>query len=264
MRLLLIHSFLLLLISSQSFATFPDFPSDDKIKQTLRSYLKGQGDVTKRSFKRLGNRTIQLESFISLEGDFDLACAIFSDLDHYDWAMKNINVRPDGTKYLIQILQMSVDSHIPDTLVTFTFALDMPIFHYKGKRQFKVKVTKTLDSLTLNADTMGSETGIINRSQAILKIFPAEGARGRLWIYINGRMEIGTWLLYEALPDKLMNGSQTATRFQTLIENYQNEEDRRRSLLIKSNPDPKEKKVPSGAGEDSNPQKPAAENPGPQ
>jgi hypothetical protein len=250
-------------------ATPPAFPSDEQIRQTLRQKLKNQGDSLKRNFRRLGNKTIELESYAALEGDFSLAPAILSDVDHYDWALEKINERSDGSKYFIRFLSLVVDKHLPQMLVSCSFGVDLPMMHYKGKRQFKVTVTNQPEVYTIRADTVAQENTVINTAAVILKVFPAEGQPGHLWIYINGHMEVGPWLLYEALPERVMN-RQSAERISTLLESYQREEERVRQLNAKSNLVPTGKTAPpSVLKRDApelplpvlSPQKPDASNP---
>jgi len=201
------------------------FPSDDEIKVLLRKNLAGQGDYLRREMKRMGNKTIRLEAFASLEGDLKTARKVLTEYPHYkNWALHNINVKPNGSIYFLKINDVA-GTLPPASMLTFSFSLDLPVFKHAGNRSFFVREIVGGAPLTMQLETENDPESVVESCKGIMKAFPAEDATGRIWLYVAGAVVIRPWILYEALPEKLIN-RESGERIQTILNNYQREEDR--------------------------------------
>jgi hypothetical protein len=204
-------------------------PPDDQIYQVLKATLKGQGDLLRKKVKRLGNKTIELEVFISAEADTHAAANILANFERFPiWALRGINERPSGKSYHLKILGATWNK--PLSILTVRVAFDLPFFHHRGEREFRVETISQKEIFTLKTQTLPAEDAMITFAQGLMKVFPAEGEKGRAWIYFKGQATLRYWLLYEAFPETMV-GRETADRVQTLINNYQREEDAYRAAL---------------------------------
>jgi len=200
-----------------------EVPSDEQLYQLLKTNLKGQGDFMKRNVKRLGNKTIELEVLISAEADVHATSNILANFDRFPiWALRGINERPSGKSYYLKILGASWNKVF--SILTVKVAFDLPLFHHRGERQFRVETASQKEVFTLKTETLPVEGAVITFAQGLMKVFRAEGEKDRAWIYFKGQATLRYWLLYEAFPENMV-GRETGDRVQTLINNYQQEED---------------------------------------
>lgn len=225
--------FLTFLIISWCSATWADkptnlnlLPSEDpsiaEVRLALQKELQGKGDMVRRSVRRLGNKTISLQAFISIEGSFDIAPKILAGFQKKPgWAIQHINESPTGRNYYFKVLK--AESETPD-IVSFSFILDLPLYQHKGMRKFKLKSRPGDKNFVLEAQTLPDPESVISSCLAKLYVFPATNDPNRLWIAATGKIEIRPWILYEALPERILTNESTE-RLETVIANYQKEED---------------------------------------
>lgn len=216
-------------------------PAEDPILAKLRPILKNQGDFVQRQVKRIGNLTLSMESFISTEGDLEYARRIFSDPATYPkWALTNINVKTSGGSYFVKIVDLVPDPKDPQQLTGIFFA-DLPVVKVEMKKVFRVFSENDKGSITVHLESASDDKSELGRTHGELKIYPAEGEPGRLWMYANTSVVLKHWLLYEALPEKLLN-RESGERLQTIVDNYQREESRLRSVVPPAPPTTEAKK----------------------
>jgi len=205
-------------------------PDDAEILAKLRTKLKGRDEHIERSIKRIGNRTLELEVLISSDGTYPLASQIFGAWQHYsNWALKNINKRPSGGEYFLLVRGMKVAPKDKSILALDLF-VDLPIYRKPLEREFRIKTAEEKGVMTLTVESVLNEHSLLGAAKGFLKVFPAEGKPNRVWIYLNAKATLKNWLVYEALPEKLLT-RESGERIQTVMENYLEEEHRRRSLV---------------------------------
>ena len=216
----------LAIFTATAWGTVP-LPPDGELLKVLRARLPSHGDAAERKVTRVGNRTIEFESWVSTEADFGDAKEILADWDHYgDWVLANINKKPSGGNYLVQILDLKPAAGQKDTVVT-TVKIDLPLFQHELQCVLKLKSMGTPEAFTLIGDISGMTGTYIENVEAVLKMFPVEKTTNRAWIYVKGLVKLKNWLLYEAMPERMLK-SETGQRIQTIVDNYLKEESRRR------------------------------------
>ncbi len=207
-------------------------PPDAEIQKRLAAHLGEKGDFQDRVFRRLGDRTVEFEGFISTEADFNLVKEVFSEPQHYSrWLMKNINKRPGGGEYFIKLRSFDPAAGMANTLLA-VLNFELPLFkkvlechvHFKSENKGPTYL------LTATVDTKGHGT-FIEKFETVMQFFPK--AAGRVWIYARGQVKFKHWLLYEALPERMLL-RESGERLQIVIDNYLTEENLRRGELKKT------------------------------
>jgi hypothetical protein len=223
--------------------------SDKAVFAILKNRLAGQGDYAKRNVRRLGNKTIELEGYVSTEGDFAEVPSILSEIARYPaWAMDNINKSPSGADYHLHVNGLKADAK--ESLLTFLYTLKLPVFEHTGQLTVRLTPEKNKDVFTLNIEMPVDEKSIIQKSETTIKIYPAEKDLNRLWIYILGQTAFKSWIIYEGLPERLVS-RESGERLQIIVANYLKEEDRARELRAKQisvRGTPGDKKEKKGGG----------------
>ncbi len=201
-------------------------PSDEAILAELRTRLAGQDEAVHREIKRKGNRTIEMVNCIATEMDPRLAPAILADTRHYaDWALNGINQRPTGGTYVALLHGLNVDPKTPD-LLTVTFSFDLPLFRTPRSAAFQMESSTEKGIFTLTAEALDT-SGTFTHADIALKVFPAPRP-GFSWLYARGEAQLRSWVLYEALPEKLLN-RESGERIRIILDNYLREENSRRA-----------------------------------
>jgi len=211
-----------------------DIPSNAEILKSLSGKLAGQsGDYLIRHVQRMGNKTIEMETMIATDGDPKLANAILTDFAHYrNWMLQGLNHRPAGGEYLLKIRDFAIKPGDPSVLVA-NVTFDLPLFKIDLLYAIKVGTKKENDGLTITAEALpqpansGLGESPIKSTEAFAKIFPAPKHRDVVWIYLKGRTVLNNWLLYEALPDKVLE-RETGDRLQIIVDNYHREESQKK------------------------------------
>lgn len=197
-----------------------------------RAHLKGRGDLLKSELTRVGDKTIQVETFASIDGDIDMASQIIADLDSYPkWILNNINTSPTGDKYVIQFKGLKFEAAKPGR-IGIQFALELPVFKHQGLSLVDVKTSRVGDAFAMSATGVPNPEAVIENLSGVMHVFRAEDDSNRLWFFLTGRMKLRPWLLYEALPERLIN-REAGDRLQILLNNYRAEEDRRHNAKNK-------------------------------
>ncbi len=214
---------------------------DEAILSLLRTHLKGKGDHIERTVERIGGKTLRLESFISMEGDLGWFGRISSDVQQYSsWILNQINERPEGGTYPVQLTGLAKDSTDPLGLFA-EMKLVFPLIKKTLRRQMRFVPNIKANRVRIDAEMPNLDDTMLSSGRAQLVFFPAQGDPGRLWGYVEGTIKIRNWLLYEALPTRILKRD-AGERFLQIVNNYQAEENRR----IRLNQIPKGKKATQG------------------
>ncbi|MCB0417260.1 MAG: hypothetical protein H6617_09380 [Bdellovibrionaceae bacterium] len=201
-------------------------PEDSAIFSRLEKQLKGQHDVIRRTVTRKGDKTIELEGFISTELNLELAKPLLTNFARYQsWALRDINKKPDGGEYMLKLLSV-LPLPSDDNVLQLRYLLDVPLFSSIGVQPFRMSSAQKDGYLELKAEAVTSKKSLIDWAVGTAKIFPAPGERHRVWVYTLGRMRLHPWLMYEALPDRLLNRL-VANRIKTFLDNLLEEQDKR-------------------------------------
>jgi hypothetical protein len=212
-----------------------EIPSDAETMKLLTPHVKGREETLDREVRRLGNKTIEMEAFLSTDGDLDRAAAILSDFAHYrDWALENINHRPAGGEYYLKLKNLNPEKTDPSKLVA-DLVFDLPIFKKEMSYTLKFDFKKTGKSLLITMETMPKEDSPIKTVEAFIKILPDPKRPDWAWLYLKGRAVLTNWLLYEALPDRVLT-KETGMRFQIVVDNYHKAETKMTTVKTATTP----------------------------
>ncbi len=223
--------FLALLICVSGFAadTLPllAIEPDEQILLKLAEVFKGKNpEYYERKIKRVGDNTIQFDGYISIDADRKIAPKILSDISKYnDWALTNINKAPGSTRnYILKIFQFIWDPTEPKMLRP-EFMIDLPGFRKVSSRKFNTTIQQSGDIFTLMGEAPDDPTSYIERAVCLLKMFPTPNVSDRVWLYLSARVKLRYWLLYEALPTKLLE-KESMERIQVVLDNYSTQEEK--------------------------------------
>ncbi len=217
------------LLHADEFTLPHGMDTDAQIFQALSETFKGKtGDYYKRTIKRVGDNTITFEAQISVEADAKIMSKVIGDVPKYnDWALTNINQAP-GSKlnYLLKIYRFILDPKEPNS-VRPEFMVDLPGFRKLTNRRFDYTTEQKGDVFTITAITPEDKKSHIEKATTQLKLFPAPLSQ-RVWLYVTSKIKLRYWLLYEALPTRILE-KESMERIQTVLDNYQVQEDRLRN-----------------------------------
>ncbi len=213
--------FLFLFLTTKAFSDF-SIPSDAALISKLSPALSGKTEFYDTQVKRLGKNTLEVECFAALHGEISLFKKIVPKYAEWrDWLLADINLpEPGADAYVFQfhdILQQTADS------VVTVFSFNLPFFGKQRTRGFNVKKIETDKSLALLAETQLSENSVVKTAKAYLKaIQPAQPSQ-TLWVGVSAVVEFKSWMLYQALPEKVVL-REVGERLKIISENYKKEE----------------------------------------
>lgn len=199
--------------------------TDDETFARLTKLLKGRGDWQKNTLTRLGDRTIQLDSVISLDGDFELIPKIMSNFGEYSrWLIEDINRSPSGRNYYMQVKNVAVDPNTTDIVRVF-YSFNLPVFKHIGNRGFRLKADTKPKCFSIQAEGIPHEKSIIESTVGTLRVFKGPDQPERLWVSMRGQLKLRNWIVYEALPERLIT-REAGERIEIMLKNFQKEEER--------------------------------------
>jgi len=201
--------------------------------ERLVQTLTGKGDVLKRTVERIGDNTIQIRILISADADYPSAKRIFGTHRLYrEWALKNINVRSNGSSYLVKFLGCDP---MENGVLTFPIRVDLPVFGrdltaYIGVTTEEVQKGFVVHAKTTNDKPPGNPTAqALGTIDGYLYLFPSPKDPKRLFGELLGNLQFSNAFLYQALPERLLM-RETSERIQTLLENYRDREMQRQRI----------------------------------
>lgn len=217
----------LLLLALLLTLPLPAAETDEEILALLRATLKGKGDYIQRKVERIGEKTIRIESYISMEGDLKWFGKIATDVSDYGtWLLNKINEKPDGGTYPVKIMGLDKD---PEDAINGLFAqmrLDFPVIKKDLRRKLRFIPHVSKSRVLIDGEMPDAKDNMMSAGSAKLVFFQADGEPSRMWGYVEGKIKIRNWLLYEALPTGILK-REAGERFQQVITNYLAEENRR-------------------------------------
>src|SRR5690606_10707895 len=140
-----------------------------------------------------------------------------------DWVFNGINDRPEGGKYFTQVRDLTYQSPPPTGLLIAHLAFELPVFKHELKRKFQMHSETHNDVFTLHGKILPLKDSVIPNAEGFMKVFPVSS--NRVWIYTKAWIRLKPWLLYQALPERLLQ-SETGERLQIILDNYVKEEAR--------------------------------------
>ncbi len=214
---------LLLLLAAPAFAIEVAPGSYERLVQQLT----GKGDVLKRTVERIGDNTIQIRILISADADIASARRIFGAHRLYrEWAMKNINVRSNGSSYTVKFLGCDP---MPNGVLNFPIRVDLPVFGRDLTAYIGVTTEDVQKGFAVHAKTTNDKPPGVPNAQNLgtidgyLYLFPSPSDPKRLFGELLGNLQFSNAFLYQALPERLLM-RETSERIQTLLENYRERE----------------------------------------
>jgi hypothetical protein len=199
-------------------------PSSEKAYQIVNSELSTKrGDYFKRTVKRIGNQTIEMEGVAAINGKLDTFYHIAKDVPAYrTWALPNINQRPAGGQYLVKILDLKPVPKKHNQLMA-DFGINLPGIRRKISRGFSILTERGKNDVTVTCESNQDRDSILSSLTGYIIAFPAPQQKERLWVYFKGRTKLESWLLYQVIPEKLL-AHESSDRIQTVLDNFGNEE----------------------------------------
>lgn len=214
---------LLVVLTTQFSFAQADFPSDENAYASTKAALGAvTGDYMRRNVKRIGDQTLELEAFILQSGSLPYFAKIAADTPKWrDWALNGINEKLGGGGYLVQLLDLK--PLVGNSGLDFYFKINLPTLRKVFNRAFEISVAEKPGQVTVLAKSIESDDSILNSVRGKIWVFPAVGQKDYLWVHLIGYAHIKSWLLYQALPEKLLM-RESAHRLQTILDNYTAEE----------------------------------------
>ncbi len=199
---------------------------DTALLAKLREKLKGKNDYIERNVERLGDKTLKVESFISMEGDLLWFGKIASDVQDYEtWLLHKINERPDGGTYPVKVTALEKVKDDPYALIS-EMKIDFPLVKKTLRRKMRFVPTATPTKVIIDAEMPDLDDSMLSSGNCRLVFVKAEGEAGRMWGHLEGKVKIRNWFLYEALPTRILK-REAGERFLQVVNNYLAEENRR-------------------------------------
>lgn len=216
----------LFLLQFTAFGEEFKLPTDAEILASMKTVFAGKTEHINRAVHRRGNKTLEVDSFVALNGDFNLFKKISADFaDWRNWALVEINTpQPGQSDYLLQLHDLNLK---PNKMVSAKYSFNLPFFSKLRGRSFKTTVTNDAKSFTLIGETLLNENSAVKMANAYMKAFPAEGKPGVIWVNVKAVVVFTNGFFYEALPEKIVL-REVGDRLQYLVQNYQEEEARRK------------------------------------
>ena len=202
-------------------------PSDEVTLKEMREVLHGKTDFVDRKAKRLGNKVLQVDCYLSIAGYFDTFKKVTSNLTGWrDWALIDINLpQPGQSDYILQLHDLLENT---PKIMTSVFSFNIPFFKNHRSRSFNTTTTLGDKSLLVVGETMPAEKSAVKRAKAFMKAFAGDGQSPTIWVNVKAMVEFNSWFFYEALPEKVLL-REVGDRLTYLAQNYQREESKRRS-----------------------------------
>lgn len=216
--------------------------SSQTIFPKLQSIVKNHSsDYLEHSVKRMGNNTLTMEAFFAVEADWNLAKSISQEVSNYPkWVTPRINDRGGGEKFFIQFSNISASSKHSNSLDIDVF-LDLPALKIPIKRIFKFEPINNPDKnvFSIRVSALAAEDSPVKDLSGYSHVFKNPNNPNQLWGYLTVTVVLTHWIVYESLPERLLN-REIGERIRILMENYQNYENTKRGsqpgIQIESNP----------------------------
>jgi hypothetical protein len=204
--------------------------SDEQIQKDLKKFATSPPyEQFQRKVRRVGDRTVEFEAMLTLEADRDYFKEISRDFGTFqDWVLRNINVRPSGGNYYSKIRELKPFPNDP-SLLHLMVAMELPLWKAIIERDFKFQTSEKGNVFELRGDTVPHETSVIEKATGILTMVPhPTHPSSFVAIQLRATVKIRNWLLYEALPERILQ-RESGERIQIVLDNYHSEEERRRN-----------------------------------
>lgn len=222
--------FIFLLLAFQGTIFSEEIPPSSAILKKLEVILKNQpSDHFERTVRRMGNKTISLESFLAMEADWTLLQKIAARVSDYPtWALPNINNRGGGEKFYIQIAGMRTSPKAPQN-IELDVNLTLPGLSIPIQRVFRIDFPSRneKDVFILKVTTVAMGDSAVKDMSGFLMFFKSPKYPNLVWVYADISVVLSHWIVYESLPEKLLN-SESGERIRILMENYQRFENTQR------------------------------------
>ncbi len=216
-------AFYLLLFSCRPTLCADNITVAKEIFPQVQSKLKNKSsDFLEHEVKRLGNKRISLNAYVSFEADWKLLTTLTQQFSKYpSWILPRINEFAPGEKFYIQIISISPDVKFPNHLEV-QLALILPGLNIPITRVFKFEPSLATDNsiLSFKITALKSEESQVKDLSGYIHFYKDPNNPFRAWGYVDITVLLNYWLVYEALPEKILN-KEAGERVRIIMENYQ-------------------------------------------
>jgi len=203
-------------------------PKTDVFAILNRELSVKTGDYFKRTVRRAGNQTIELEGFASFSGTLENYYRVVKDVPSYrKWILTRVNQKPSGGEYLLQVLDLKPTQQF--NVLQAEFGLHFPGIKQRVYRSFRINPENQKESVIVTCESLEANDLLLSSMNGFVTAFSDPKNKDRLWVYFKGFAHLRSWLLYQALPDKLLV-RESSERIRTVLDNVGNEEVKQYSL----------------------------------
>ena len=216
--------FLLLFSSIQGASSLvPLITAKDTFPKVEAALKNHSSDFFQHTVKRMGNKTIALEAFISFDADWNTLKKITQNIPDYPkWVMPRINERGAGDKFFIRINSIKPDEKKPNQL-DIEVALALPGLNIPIQRSFSCQSVPSENPavITMNVNTLPSKDSQVQDLAGYFHLFKNPKNPNMVWGYFQVSVVLRHWLVYESIPERLLQ-REAGDRIKIILENYQN------------------------------------------
>src|SRR5690606_15532083 len=103
---------------------------------------------------------------------------------------------------------------------------NLPFLKKNRARTFSLAASPSKGGFSIVGETSVNAKSSVKRARAFMKAYPSEKSPGVIWVMVKAVVEFRNWLVYEALPERVLL-REVGDRLQYIVTNYETEESRR-------------------------------------
>lgn len=197
-------------------------PSADLLPR-VKSVLQSQeNDYYSYTVRKLGNRKVELEGFVSLDADWNTIQTTAKKVSDYPkWIFPRINFRGKGESFYLLFNSMELVPEAPQDLKV-EIALAIPAIKISVKKNFHFEFLPQANpnQWTLTTRIVDPSDSAVESFSGYAHFYRPPHRSGRVWCYLNLSLVFNSWVIYESLPERLLS-TEAGERLRILMESYQ-------------------------------------------
>ncbi|MBY0369584.1 hypothetical protein K2X33_02790 [bacterium] len=206
--------------------SFPLLGAEDATLTKLTKAFKDTAPPIQQKVERKGDKTLEVESLLEIAGDLASFEMVAKDLPHWrDWAFEKINNPGEGqSDYIVQL--HDAVSKAPEQM-TALFSFNLPFFGKNRTRSFHIQQSKIPAGYRIQAESLLNTNSALKSAKVVADAYLATTKKNMLWVAIHATVVFKSWLIYEALPEKVVL-RELGDRLSTIVANFETESTRRK------------------------------------